>query len=62
MEVIQFIREESRLILIERGHHQGPFHHLLILSPSTVVIKEMAKVKWEKLPQDFHQTVLGLEA
>ena len=62
MEVIQFIREESRLILIERGHHQGPFHHLLILSPLTVVIKEMAKVKWEKLPQDFHQTVLGLEA
>ena len=62
LEVIQLLRKQSRLVQVERGHHQGPFHHLLILLPLTVVFKEMIKVKWEKLLQYFHQTMLGLKA
>ena len=62
LKAIQVLREQSRLVQVEGGHHQGPFHHLIILLPLTKVLKEMIEVKREILPRELHETVLGLIA
>ena len=61
-KAIQVFRKQSRLVQVEGGHHQGSFHHMRILLLLTKVLKKITKVKWEMLPQDLHETVLGLIA